>query len=74
MNWIKAKPEVLQEYNVDTSTCRVLSSGDVIKHFELTSNVWSVMKDDKRITFWTHEAMMEFLTWTEPSEVEHANI
>jgi hypothetical protein len=68
MNWLKAKSETLQEYHIDTSNCRKLSDGDIIQHFELSNNLWSLMKDDKRISFWTNEALIEFINWFEPSD------
>jgi hypothetical protein len=61
MNFIKALPQVLEEYGIQVTTERILSDGDVIAHFELQSPHWVVMKDDARITFWTNDALITYI-------------
>ena len=61
MNFVKCTIAVMQEYGIDTSTVRVLSDLDGIKHFELTDPLWCMMKDDQRIEFWTGDALVAYI-------------
>jgi hypothetical protein len=62
MNLIKCKPEVLeQDYHITIGSNRILSDGDVIIHFETQDPLWTVMKDDKRITYWTIDALRSYI-------------
>ena len=69
MNWIKAPREVFEEYGktVDNNF-RQLSDGEYINHFETSDPLFVLMDGDKRKTFFTHEAMVAYLEWTEPTE------
>ena len=65
MNWIMANQITLEEYQISTAGQRQLSNGEFIVHFETTDPHWVVMKDDARVTYWTHEALLSYLEFVE---------
>lgn len=67
MNYIKTTIEVMQEYNVETSTVRVLSDGEAIKHFELCDPMWIQTKSDDRVSYLTSEDL-DIILSNEPLE------
>lgn len=65
MNWIMAEEQALSDYGIVITSERKLSDGRYIKHFELIDPHWVTMKDDKRVTFWTSEALETYLEYVE---------
>lgn len=61
MNFIMTTKEVMEEYGVDTSYVRTFSTGQSIKHFELSDPHWVTMKDDARVTFWAEDALTAYI-------------
>lgn len=65
MNWIMASSTTLEEYQISTAGQRQLSNGEFIVHFETSDPHWVTMKDDHRITYWTHDAILTYLEFVE---------
>lgn len=60
-----ASNTTLEEYQISTVGQRQLSNGEFIIHFETSDPHWVVMKDDARVTYWTHEALLSYLEFVE---------
>jgi len=65
MNWIMATSETLEKYSISTAGQRQLSNDEFIIHFETSDPHWVVMKDDSRVTYWTHDALTTYLEFVE---------
>lgn len=65
MNWIMANSITLEEYGISTAGQRQLSNGEFVIHFETSDPHWVIMKDDSRVTYWTHDALLAYLEFVE---------
>ena len=59
LNFVKGKPEVLQEYGIEPS--RILADGDGIAHFETSSPIWAQTKPDDRVIYWSDDALITYI-------------
>ena len=59
LNFVKGKPEVLQEYGITPS--RILADGDGIEHFETSSPIWAQTKPDDRVVYWSDDALRAYI-------------
>ena len=74
LNYIKAPREVFEEYGYTLpSSARQLSDGEYIAKFNRHHPIFVLMDGDKRKMFFTYEAMLSFIEWTEPSEEGDVN-
>ena len=63
-----ATQEVFNEYGITIIKERLMSNGQYIKHFELSSTMMVTSHLDSRVTMFTDEAMREYVRFVEGDE------